>query len=146
MTQQVIDICAAEGIAIDMLGVGRQPNTLDAHRLIHWAGLEGRQTPVAEAVMRAFWTEGRDIGAPAELVAIATEAGLDGALTRRLLASEADRDEVLARDAHARERGIKAVPTFILDNRHAIEGAQPADLWLEVIAELRGPAPSAPRQ
>lgn len=146
MTQQVMEICAAEEIPIDMLGVGRQPNTLDAHRLIHWAGLEEVQTSMVSALMQAFWVEGRDIGERAELVAIAQSVGLDAVLIERLLASDADREEVLLRDTHARERGIKAVPTFILSNTHAIEGAQPTQLWLEVITELRGAAPSAPRQ
>ena len=54
----------------------------------------------------------------------------------RLLASDADREAVAARDAHARGRGIRAVPTFIVGGRHAVEGAQPPDLWQQVIDEL----------
>jgi predicted DsbA family dithiol-disulfide isomerase len=53
-----------------------------------------------------------------------------------LLAGEADRAEIAARDAHARARGVRAVPTFIVGGRHAVEGAQPPDLWLRVIDEL----------
>ncbi len=145
MHVQLMEIARAEGIEIDLLGVQRQPNTLDAHRLIHWAGLEERQPQVVDAIMRAFWVEGRDIGRPEVLSEIAATAGMDAAMVARLLASDADRDEIIARDAHARERGIKAVPTFIIGNRHAVEGAQPTALWLQVIDELHGEAPSTAR-
>ena len=145
MHVQLMEIARAEGIEIDLLGVQRQPNTLDAHRLIHWAGLEERQPQVVDAIMRAFWVEGRDIGRPEVLSEIAATAGMDAEMVARLLASDADRDEIIARDAHARERGIKAVPTFIIGNRHAVEGAQPTALWLQVIDELHGEAPSTAR-
>lgn len=134
--QPILEAAAETGLEMNLAAVTRMPNTLDAHRLLHWAALEGRQTPVMSALMRAFWREGRDIGRPEVLVQIAAEAGLDGALIARLLASEADRDAVLSRDAHARERGVRAVPSFILANQHVIEGAQPPELWLRVIDEL----------
>lgn len=132
----ILEAAAESGLEINLAAVTRMPNTLDAHRLLHWAALEGRQTPVMSALTRAYWREGRDIGRPEVLVEIATQAGLDGALIERLLASDADRDEVLSRDAHARERGVRAVPSFILGNQHVIEGAQPTELWLQVIDEL----------
>lgn len=146
MTQQIMDICKAEGIELNILGVLRQPNTMDAHRLIHWAGLEERQTQVVNAIMRAFWVEGRDIGDAGVLADIAEGAGMERAMVARLLASEADRDEIATRDQYARQRGIKAVPTFVIGNQHAIEGAQPAELWLQVIEDLQGAAPSLTKQ
>ena len=63
-------------------------------------------------------------------------AGLDPAVAERLLPTDADIEALTAREAHARERGISAVPTFILDNAHAISGAQPVALWREVLADL----------
>lgn len=132
----LLEAAAESGLELNLAAVTRQPNTLDAHRLVHWAGLEGRQTPVMAALMRAFWREGRDIGRPEVLMEIAQEAGLDGTIVARLLASDADRDEVLARDAHARERGVRAVPSFIIGNAHVIEGAQPPALWTRVIDEI----------
>lgn len=134
--QPILEAAAESGLTMNLGAVTRMPNTLDAHRLLHWAGVEGRQSPVMSALMRAFWREGRDIGRPEVLVEIAAQAGLDGALIARLLASDADRDEVLSRDAHARERGVRAVPSFVIGNQHVIEGAQPAELWLRVIDEL----------
>ncbi len=124
------------GIAIDFTTVKRIPNTLDAHRLIHWAGYEGRQTPMVSALFRAHWREGRDIGDRETLAEIAGAVGLDSAMVARLLEGDADREEIAARDAHARSRGVNAVPTFIVGGRYALPGAQPADLWRQVIAEL----------
>lgn len=116
----------------------REPDTTDAHRLLHWAGLEGAQTRVKSGLLRAYWQEARDIGDPEVLADIAAAAGMDRAVTARLLASDADRDEIERRDQHARERGITAVPTFIVADRHAVSGAQPAALWQNVIDELTG--------
>ena len=116
----------------------REPDTTDAHRLMHWAGLEDAQDRVMEGLLRAHWLEGRDIGDPAVLTDIAAAAGMDGPVTARLLASDADRDEVARREAHARQRGISAVPTFIVADTHAVSGAQPAALWQQVIDDLTG--------
>lgn len=124
------------GITFDLPAVKRAPNTLDAHRLIHWAGLEGRQTPVVSALFRAYWRDGRDIGDMAVLADIAGEAGLDRGMMLRLLEGDGDRDELAARMHHSRSRGVQSVPTFILANQHALQGAQPTELWLNVVDEL----------
>jgi predicted DsbA family dithiol-disulfide isomerase len=126
---------AEAGVEFDLPAIRRTPNTLDAHRLIHWAGLEGRQTPMVGRLMRAYWSEGQDVGDPAALAALAGEVGLDAALIRRLLSGDADRDVVAAREAHARGRGVNAVPTFILADRNVLQGAQPVGMWLQVIDE-----------
>jgi predicted DsbA family dithiol-disulfide isomerase len=132
-----IDAAArAAGLEIDWGAIPRVPNTLDAHRLIHWAGLEGRQTPVVAALFRAYWREGRDIGDRGVLLDIAAGAGLDRAMTARLLESGADAEDIRARDAHARARGVSGVPTFVVANRHVVPGAQPPELWDEVIGEI----------
>lgn len=124
------------GLEIDFAAMKRMPNTLDAHRLVHWAGLEGRQSAMVSRLFRAFFREGLDIGDAATLARLAGEAGLDAALTARLLASDADRDDITARDLHARQRGVNAVPTFLIANQYVLSGAQPAELWGQVIAEL----------
>ncbi len=134
----VLEAAEAAGLALDFGAISRTPNTLDAHRLIHWAGLEGRQTPMVAALFRGYFQEGRDIGAPAVLADLSAEAGLDRDLVVRLLASEADRDDIRARDAGARARGIRAVPTFILAETYVMSGAQPTALWAQVIAETAG--------
>jgi len=123
------------GLWINPSLIERVPNTLDAHRLLHWAGIEGVQTPVMSALMRAHWREGRNISNPDVLAAIGEGAGMEGAMIRRLLASDADVDTVQAREWHARQRGVNAVPTFIVADTHVVAGAQPAELWQQVIDE-----------
>ena len=132
----VLDHAARAGVTLAPDRIARVPNTLDAHRLIHWARLEGAEDRVVDALFRAYWEEGRDIGDPATLSAIAADAGLDPAMIARLLASDADRDEISDRAAGARRQGVTGVPTFIVGRRHAVQGAQPAELWDRVIAEI----------
>lgn len=133
---RIDEAARAAGLDLALDAIERTPSTLDAHRLIHWAGLEGRQTPVASRLFAAYFREGRDIGDRATLVEIAEAAGLDGAMIERLLATDADADEVRARDAHARERGVRGVPTFVVAGRHVLPGAQPPELWARVVEEL----------
>ncbi|MFN3846593.1 MAG: DsbA family oxidoreductase [Paracoccaceae bacterium] len=128
------------GLEIDFSRIGRMPNTLNAHRLIHWAGLEGRQTAIVSALFRAYWREGRDIGDAATLVGIADAAGMDGALAARLLATDEDAEALRSRDIHARQRGVTGVPCFIIGNQYVVSGAQPPQVWSDVISELRSHA------
>jgi predicted DsbA family dithiol-disulfide isomerase len=133
---RVAEHAEAAGVAINFEGIQRTPNTLDAHRLIHWAGIEGAQYPVVSALMRAYFQEGRDIGDRDVLADIADGAGLDAAVIRKLLDSDADLEEIRARDMAAREMGVNAVPTFIVAGKHAVPGAQPTEVWLRVIDEI----------
>jgi predicted DsbA family dithiol-disulfide isomerase len=133
---RIDEAAQAAGLAINWEGIEVTPNTLDAHRLIHWAQLEGRQTPVVAALFRAYWREGRDIGAREVLLDLAGGAGLDREMTLRLFESGADVEDIRARDAHARERGVTGVPTFVVANRHVVPGAQPPEFWSQVIEEI----------
>ncbi len=128
----------ARGAGVDMNPdkPQRMPNTLDAHRLIHWAGIEAVQQPIVDALMRAYWTEGRDIGDLETLADIAGENGMDRAATLRLLQSDADADDIQARDQDARQKGVNAVPTFLIAQQYVVSGAQPPETWDKVIAEL----------
>jgi predicted DsbA family dithiol-disulfide isomerase len=133
---QIAEAAEQAGVAMDLDAIARTPNTLDAHRLIHWAGLEGRQAAVVEALFRAYFREGRDIGEREVLLDIAEAAGMGREMVARLFASDADLAETRTRDAHARARGIRGVPTFILAETHVVTGAQPTELWLQVIDEI----------
>jgi predicted DsbA family dithiol-disulfide isomerase len=132
----IVERAEAIGLTIDFPAIKRTPNTLDAHRLIHWAGLEGRQTPMVSALFRGYFTEGLDIGDHAVLTNLAVQVGMDKDVVEKLLASDADRDDVAKRDRHSREMGVSGVPTFIVANKHAVPGAQPATLWASVITDL----------
>lgn len=132
----VAEAAAQAGLALNLEGILRTPSTLNAHRLIHWAGLEGRQSAVVAALFRAYFRDGRDIGDVAVLTAIAKDAGMDAALVARLLAGDADAEDIAARDAHARNRGVTGVPCFIISNQYVVNGAQPPQVWADVIGEL----------
>ena len=127
----------AEGIEIDFAAISRTPNTIDAHRLIHWAGIEGRQTAAVSALFKAYFVDGRDIGDTDTLADIADSIEMDASVVRRLLVSDSDRAEIVERDAHSRQMGVNSVPTFIVAGKHAVPGAQPPELWVQVIGELK---------
>ena len=124
------------GLKIDFEGMTRTPNTLDAHRLIRWAGIEGKQTAAVSALFTSYFVDARDIGNPEVLADIADGIEMDASVVARLLGSEADRDDILARDTHSRKMGVASVPTFIVAGRHAVPGAQPPEMWARVIREL----------
>lgn len=131
-------MAAAErlGLWINPSLIERVPDTTNAFRLLHWAGIEGAQTRVMSGLMRAYWREGQNISRPDVLGKIAQGAGMDGAVAERLLTSDADIDTVLLAEGHARDRGVRSTPTFIVADHHVVTGAQPSDLWLRVIDEL----------
>jgi predicted DsbA family dithiol-disulfide isomerase len=133
---------AAERLSLpmDLGAIKRTPATLDAHRLIHWAGLEGRQTPLVAALFRAHFAEGRDIGDRGTLADLAAGAGMDRAQVARLLASDADADDVREADSTARAHGVQGVPTFVIGGEYVVTGAQSAEFWTRVIDELAGRA------
>ncbi|MBJ6371581.1 DsbA family oxidoreductase [Sedimentitalea arenosa] len=133
----VVQNAEAAGLTINFEDMQRTPNTMDAHRLIHWAGIEGRQTAAVDALFKAYFVEARDIGDPDILADIADGLGMDAAVVRRLLQSDADREDIARREAHSREMGVTSVPTFIVAGKHAVPGAQSPELWQKVIGELK---------
>lgn len=132
----VVENAKNAGLTINFEDMKRTPNTLNAHRLIHWAGIEGRQTAAVSALFKAYFTDARDIGDSEVLADIADSIEMDAAVVARLLASDVDAQDIRDRDAHSREMGISSVPTFIVDNHYAVPGAQPPELWAKVIAEM----------
>ena len=124
------------GVEINLDKIQKTPNTIDAHRLIHWAGIEGKQTACVSALFRAYFVDARDIGDHEVLADIADTIDMDASVVLRLLGSDADRADISNRDKHSREMGVSAVPTFIVAGKHAVPGAQPPELWAQVISEL----------
>lgn len=124
--------------------IQRTPNTRDAHRLIRHAAAQDRADAVVEALFRAYFTAGRDIGDRKVLAEIAGETGLDAAETSEWLASPAELEQVLAEDRGARRLGINAVPCFIFEGQYAVSGAQDPEFFLPVFDLMRtGDQPSA---
>jgi len=133
---QIADAAEAAGLHLDLGRIKRTPNTMDAHRLIHWSGLEGKQGQVVAALFRAYFDEGRDIGDAEILADIADTVGMNAAVVMKLLASDTDRDDIQTRDAEARRVGVTGVPCFIVAGKHAVPGAQPPKMWAKVIDEV----------
>jgi len=121
-------------------------NTFDAHRLLHWAGLEGqeRQLALKHALLRAYFTEGEDVSSVDTLANLAVEAGLDGARARQILATDEFAEAVRQQESFYSSQGITAVPSVIFNDRHLIQGGQPVELFEQALRQLSGiPAPGA---
>ena len=131
------------GLPFHLAAIQRTPNTLDAHRLIRWAGLEGVQGAAVMALFHGYFEEGRDIGNQTVLEDIAGEAGMDRAVVRRLLSGTTDATVVAEDCEAARDMGVTGVPTFVLGGRYVLAGAQPVETWTRLIDELQA-ASSAP--
>jgi predicted DsbA family dithiol-disulfide isomerase len=131
------------GIPFDFDAIERQPNTLDAHRLVAWAQSrnEGDTDALVEGLFRANFLEGRYVGSVDELVALAGEAGFDAADARAFLESGALKDVVADSDRRAREMGIGGVPFFIFDGKTALSGAQEPSAIVAAIQQARAAAP-----
>jgi len=125
------------GIAFDFERILRQPNTLDAHRLIAWAQQRGAADALVERIFRSYFTEGRTVGDREELAGMALAAGLPEDEARALLASDALVAEVEAEEREAHETGITGVPFFIFNGRTAVAGAHDPPALLEAIAAAR---------
>lgn len=125
------------GLELDLGAIKRTPNTLNAHRLIHWAGIEQRQSMVMSALFRAYFKEGRDIGNVEVLADLADTCGMDAALVQRLLATDEDLEGIREKDAGFRKMGVNSVPTFIIAGQHAVPGAQSVEVWRNVITDIK---------
>ena len=134
--QAIAERGAAVGFAFRMDKRGRTWNTFDAHRLLHWAGLQGREVPLKHALLSAYFTDGENPGDHEVLVRRAIEAGLDGVTARTMLESDQFVAEVQARLRHWVEAGISSVPSIIINDRHLIQGGQPPELFERALRRL----------
>lgn len=121
------------GIVFAFDRIGRTPNTFEAHRLMWLAQQQGKQDELAEALFRAYFSEGRDIGNGQTLVEIATEAGLDRAEVQRWLTSDRGVEEVRGEERAGHRLGIRGVPYFVLNGTYGISGAQPPDIFVSAL-------------
>ena len=134
-----------EGIPFRFDAIEKASNTLDAHRLIRWAASGGAQDRMAERLFELYFLEGADIGDRNVLLGAAGAVGMRTELVAGLLAGDEDKDAVKQEIALARHMGITGVPTFIVDNRYAIVGAQSADTIAEtVLTALKASDDTAP--
>jgi len=124
------------GADYDFDAIARAPNTLDAHRLIRWAGEAGVQDAVVEGLFRAYFEAGQDIGDTEVLVGIARDRGMDGEAVRAKLASDADVEAARQEMDGWRRAGVTGVPFFIFDGKLAVSGAQSVDVLASAMVEV----------
>ncbi len=136
-SQEMIRARGAQlGFRFDMHKRTRIYNTFDAHRLLHWAGLAGRQLELKQALFSAYFTNGADPSDHATLARIAAQVGLDPAHAHAVLASDRYGAEVRAREQFYGSQGINGVPALIINDRHLIEGGQPVAVFERVLRQL----------
>jgi predicted DsbA family dithiol-disulfide isomerase len=126
------------GIEFEFDRILRQPNTIDAHRLVSWAQANGDPEEVVERLFRAYFLEGRFIGDRDVLADVASEAGLARDAARAYLDSEAGTDTIEAMDRRVRELGVSGVPFFIFGGRVAVSGAQEAPVLVGAMEQAMG--------
>ncbi len=124
------------GVAFDMDARSRIWNTFDAHRLLHWAGIEGDALPLKRALLRAYFAEGRNVADHDTLVGIAAQAGLDPARARAILGSDDYAAEVREAEQFFLRNGINGVPAVIIDRKHLVSGGQPVDVFERALREI----------
>lgn len=111
-------------------------NTFDAHRLLHWAGLEGKQTALKQALFKAYFTQGLDPSAHEVLIYLAGEAGLDKERAQQVLHTGEFGPEVREAEQFFHRHGINSVPAVIINERHLISGGQPAAVFEKALREI----------
>jgi predicted DsbA family dithiol-disulfide isomerase len=111
-------------------------NTFDAHRLLHWAGIEGKQRELKEALFAAYFTLGDDPSSHTVLLRVAGEVGLDAGGAEQVLQSDRYADEVREREQFFQRHGINSVPAVIINERHLISGGQPAAVFEQALREI----------
>jgi predicted DsbA family dithiol-disulfide isomerase len=111
-------------------------NTFDAHRLLHWAHLEGCQLALKKALLKAYFTDGEDPSNHTVLLRLATEAGLDAERTEVILAGDAYADDVRQQEQFYQQQGIHSVPAVIINDRHLISGGQPPEVFEQALRQL----------
>ena len=133
---RIRDMGAALGFAFRTDGQSRIYNTFDAHRLLHWAGLEGLQYNLKEALFKAYFSDGQDPSDHATLAIIAESVGLNIARAAEILASDEYAAEVREQEQLWVSRGVSSVPTIVFNDQYAVSGGQPAEAFVGAIRQI----------
>lgn len=126
----------ALGFTFSMDKRGRIYNTFDAHRLLHWAELAGRQRELKMALFDAYFTQGQDPSSHEVLLKAVADAGLDADTAAEVLSSGQYADEVRAREQFYQQNGISSVPAIIINERHLISGGQPPEVFEQALRQI----------
>jgi predicted DsbA family dithiol-disulfide isomerase len=134
---EIKNTALTNNIKINFSKIKRTPNTLDAHRLIHWAGPR-QQKKAVNLLFEDYFINGNDISEKKILIDIAKKIGLNPDDFNQLLSSDEDKENIYQRIKNASDKGVNGVPCFIVNNTYVLQGAQPTELWLKVIEEVSG--------
>ena len=135
---RVVTAAGEEGLLYRPDLVKRQPNTIDCHRLIHWADAKGKSAEMKQRLMELYFRDGGDLTDTDVLVQAAADCGLDPDDVRRRLATDEDVELISAQAREAADKGISGVPTFVFAGKYAVSGAQPADQLARAIRQVSG--------
>lgn len=133
---QIKQVADSESLAMNPDIIGNIPNTVDVHRLMWLARKEGKDLKLAPRLFEAYFTNGKDFSKQETLVLIGVECGMNKKQIENFLASDEGKEEVLEEERAYREAGIKAVPTFIINDQYMIQGAQSPDVFLNALKQL----------
>ncbi|MEW6769147.1 MAG: DsbA family oxidoreductase [Pseudomonadota bacterium] len=133
---RVAQAAADEGLEYNTELVKRQPNTIDCHRLIHWAEAEGKAAAMKQRLMELYFRDGGDLTDTNVLVQAAADIGMDAESVRKRLATDQDVALISAQAKDASDKGISGVPTFVFANKYAVSGAQPAEQLAKAIRQV----------
>jgi predicted DsbA family dithiol-disulfide isomerase len=126
------------GFEFNMQKRARIYSTFDAHRLLYWAQTEGKQEALKNALFSAYFTEGRNVSDRAVLLDVARKVGLDAERAAKILESDEFSAEVREREKFYADRGIRAVPSVIINDQHLIQGGQPVEVFESALRRLAG--------
>jgi predicted DsbA family dithiol-disulfide isomerase len=134
MDEKMVRTAAQDGLIYRLAPDGVTGNTFDAHRLVHFARARGREAAMLDRLYRAYFSERRSVFDADSLVPLAAETGLEASETRAVLQGSDYSDEVDADQKEARLLGVSGVPFFVVDDRYGVSGAQPVEVFRQVLA------------
>jgi predicted DsbA family dithiol-disulfide isomerase len=140
MFDRIQELGEEMGLTFDFDAIEVAPSTADAHRLVLWAQEQDRGDEMATTLFRAYFSEGRNVSSSEVLVDCATEVGFDASEAQDLLGSDTYADEVRESQRQAQRRGITGVPCYVFDDKHAVTGAQPVEVFEEALDTLQAEA------
>jgi predicted DsbA family dithiol-disulfide isomerase len=136
IAKRVVAAAEDEGLIYRPDLVKRQPNTIDCHRLIHWADAEGNAAEMKQRLMELYFRDGGDLTDMDVLVEAAADCGLDPDDVRRRLATDEDVALVSGQAQEAADKGISGVPTYVFAQKYAVSGAQPPEMLARAIRQV----------
>jgi predicted DsbA family dithiol-disulfide isomerase len=141
LIKQVSDVASGEGLSFDLENQEVSPNTHSLHRLVWFAGQQGKQLEMVEALFKAYFEDKINLAATETVVKLAETVGLNAEKAREILTSDAGAMEVDQLLYQNRLMGISGVPYYIINDKYAVSGAQPTELFLEALPEIALKAP-----